>query len=458
MSIEAGSFKLDFSKNSIQRDFFECGSRYQLASGGFGSGKSFVCCAKIIILAALMPGSVWMVLRKTYPDLRDSTRKTFAEVMATAAGLDPATTSMKDHPWTQNWSEAKNELIWKNGSMFIFRHFEEGTVKVGSDLTGFFLDQAEEASEKILDALIGRMRRKSPRHYGLLAMNPNGFDWQWRLFVKQDRPDYRAFNFPTEANRHNLPPGYIEGMLEKYPKDWVERYVEGKWSSMSGLIFHEFDDADNMCDPFDLPRQWARARGLDWGVDAPATAVPIFHDAEKDVYYQADEYGDSELTAEEHARNILAAFKPYDPFRASILDASAFNRESDLKSIADQYRKAGLVCLKGTKDQLARVMLVKTLLKQRRLILVRGRTERTVEEVKSWKWGPRKNGREVPAAGNDHFLDAQGYCLYWMAGKQMGEAAPGKKDPEKVERGVGRLSIASSDVKVDPVSGIPILA
>ena len=443
---------LDFSKNKIQQAFMECTARYQCYSGGFGSGKTTACCAKGIVLSVMMPGNCGLVTRNTYPDLRDSTRKVFFETLNKAAGLLPDA-DISSHPFVRQWKEAENRMIFKNGSEVLFRHFEEGKIKTGPNLGWFYIDQAEEAPEDVFNALIGRNRRNNvPRQYGMISMNPNGMDWQYRLFVEKKDPDFQNFDSTTFDNQGNLPKNYITDLLSRYSSDWVDRFVHGKWTTMSGLIFHEFDKNQNTCDPFEVPREWVKVRGLDWGIDAPATSVTIARSTEG-IFYVVDEYGDREKTPPEHAKEILERGKSFPGIRSSILDASAFRRESDGKSVADQYRTSGIHCLPATKDILARIALVKNLLKTGRLVFVNGATDETQKELQAWKWGARRKGVEVPAHGNDHYLDALGYGVYWLYNRLLSGAIRPEEPVE--ERFVGRLGQGSDSV-CDAVTGMPL--
>lgn len=438
---DLGTVSVDLSRNQIQRDFMACNSRFQNFSGGFGSGKTTACCLKGQILSRLFPNNMGVICRKTYPDLRDTTRKTFLEILPEDS--------------VKNWKESENALTLKNNSMILFRHFENGTVKVGSSIGWFFIDQAEEAEETIFSALVGRLRRAVPRHIGMMAMNPNGQDWQWKLFVRQKREDYAHFDSTSYDNKDNLPPNYIQDMLDLYPPEWIERFIFGKWNKMSGLIYHEFDEARHLIEPFDIPGAYARARGLDWGVDAPATCSFVAMSPEG-KYYVYDEYGDSEKTAEEHA-DAIGVLSRLHSFRGSILDSTAFAKGSDLKSVADKYRAKGLHCLPATKDLHASILFVKHLLKTERLFFFKGRTDKTVIEMKSWKWGAKSQGKEMPAKGNDHFLDAMRYCLHWMDRKKFFTAAEALSDPTAFHRIEGFLSKGgfSGRYSSDPVTGLP---
>lgn len=434
---DLGTKVLDLSDNPKQQEFLACTKRYQLFSGGFGSGKTSIACLKGVVLSRIFPNNLGVVLRRTYPDLRDTTRKVFLELVPRDS--------------VRGWKESENCLTLKNGSQILFRHFDNTEIKVGANIGWFFIDQAEEAEEQIFKGLMGRLRRPVPRQIGMMAMNPNGEDWQYKLFLKNENPKFQAFHSTTYDNKRHLPPDYIADLVENYSQDWVDRFVLGKWNKMSGLIYHEFAENQHMVDPFDIPTHWVKGRGNDWGVDAPATCSFVTR-SPGGIYYVFDEYGDREKTPEEHADAILAKSKSYGPFRASILDASAFAKGSDLKSVADKYTAKKYHCLPATKDLLASILTVKQLLKTGRLFFFRGQTEETVTEVKSWKWGARKIGKEMPARGNDHYIDGMRYVIHWMEKKML--YSPSEVAANYRERESGFLSSVPK-ATCDPVTGLP---
>lgn len=436
---DAGSVKLDLSKNPTQKQFFLDTVKFQCYSGGFGSGKTTIACAKGMVLSGSIPQNLGMVCRRTYPDLRDTTRKVFIEL------IPP--------DWIRYWREAENALTLKNGSLVLFRHFDNGKIRVGANLGWFIIDQAEEAEKDVFLALQGRLRRPVPRLYGMITMNPNGKDWQHKMFLEKAHPDYRMYLSSSYDNKANLPDGYIETMLDTYPQDWVDRFVLGKWTSMAGLIFHEFDRKKHVIRPFPVPKEWPKVRGMDWGVDALTTCVHIAvaPDGKRYVYRT---YGDNEKIPQEHAKAILDQSQPYSPYRATVIDSSAFHRDKDLKSVADQLSANGLRPLyPATRDLLARIWYVKNLLKNDQLFFFEGQTNPLLDEIEAWKWGAPRSGREVPARGNDHYLDGMGYGLYWLYRKML--YSSGKMDEPGRERDDGRLSIASKADACDAVTGLP---
>ena len=98
---------------------------------------------------------------------------------------------------------------------------------------------------------------------------------------------------------------------------------------------------------------------------------------------------------------------------------------------------------------------VKNLLKTGQLFFFDGVCEPLIEEMEAWKWGAPRAGREIPARGDDHYLDAKGYALYWLYRKML-SSAPGDAAPvTAARRQSGTLSVAQRSEEADVVTGLP---
>ena len=107
-------------------------------------------------------------------------------------------------------------------------------------------NKAEEAWQKI----IARMRDNSP---GVLngidvASTPEGFKFCHKKFVQlpQEKPEllnnYAIIQASTYENAKNLPPDYIPTLIESYPKELINAYLDGQFVNLtSGTVFRNYD-------------------------------------------------------------------------------------------------------------------------------------------------------------------------------------------------------------------------
>jgi len=426
-----------------QKEFISDPHRFTCLSGGFGSAKTFAGCTKGIILSALFPGNKGLVSRMTYPELRDSTRKTFFEI------LPPS--------WILNWNETFNVLTLKNGSEVLFRPVDDIRKQRSLNLGWFYVDQAEEASREDFLDLAGRLRLPVKKQFGFITINPDGHNWCWQDFFNKPKKDYYGINSTTFDNPY-LPQGYIQSLIDSYPKEWVDRFIYGNHDVKSGVILSEYSD-DMLVDPFIIPSHWLKGRGMDWGVDKPCTRISVAIDPEG-CFYVFDCYQESGLSPDVHAEYILERDKGIG-YTMTKMDSTAWSRlpgsKGDIEktSVALQFMKAGLKMSPATRDFSGSLLTIKMLLKAGKIKFFRGRCDKLVEEIKNWKWGRPVAGKETPAIGEDHSIDAMRYIISALSGRQSIDL----KVEEEPKIAQGRKIYINkpefNSIKYDPVTGFP---
>lgn len=222
--------------NEHQALFFDASEQYVGLFGGVGNGKTFSGCLRIIELASREANNLCLVGRLTYPELRDSTKEVFMDVLNRLYH-----TSMYSH------NKAENSITLANKSTIIFRHLDNNAALLGPNLGAFYIDQAEEVDEDAFLTLQSRLRRPGIKNLkGLITGNPQGHNWVYYKFGMNESDgsdnyaylnNYRMITAATGANAHNLPPNYISQLKESYGHEWFQRYVMGSWDAMGTQIF-----------------------------------------------------------------------------------------------------------------------------------------------------------------------------------------------------------------------------
>lgn len=224
--------------------FLQSQAFVRLIIGPVGSGKSSGCVAEIIRRAAEQePGpdgkrrSRFAVVRNTYGELRDTTRKTIEQ------WLD-------ETRWSQasTWHEAENTLTIQTEEIHcevLLRALDrpQDVRKLLSlELTGAWLNEAKEIPRAVFDMVqsrVGRYPSKKqggPTWYGVWAdTNPPDTDhYLYRIFEEQRPEGFELFRQPSglspEAeNLENLPPGYYKRLVMGKNPDWVKVYARGEY-------------------------------------------------------------------------------------------------------------------------------------------------------------------------------------------------------------------------------------
>ncbi len=250
--------KWKFIPNESQEPFFASTRKFLLANGGYGSGKSSMIANKALAMTLIYPGTMGLIGRRTYPELRDTTRRVFFEWCA------------KD--LIKKWNKTENHLVFINNSEILFRALDD-TFKVGSlELGWFAIDELSEfPTSDEFDALRGRLRHPKGPGMGFAATNPATREhWLYKVFVERQDPDFDYFEIDTYSNKEHLPEGYIKD-LEKFPPEWQERYLKGKWGIVpkGTRVFGKFTPSLHLGE-FKFNPYLAILRGWDFGFRHPA--------------------------------------------------------------------------------------------------------------------------------------------------------------------------------------------
>lgn len=225
--------------------------------GPVGSGKSSACVTEILRRAAQQkPGpdgvrrSRFAVIRNTYGQLADTTRKTFEQwIPATVGGKRLGT-------WNEQRFTFTMEFIHDDGKgtkhplhcEVLFRALDrpEDVKKLLSlELTGAYINEAREVPKHVLDVLETRIGRYPSKAEGGASWSGIWMDtnpwaaghWGAKLFAKLGpRDGYALFRQPggrseRAENVENLPAGYYERLCTGKSKEWVRVYVDGEDAS-----------------------------------------------------------------------------------------------------------------------------------------------------------------------------------------------------------------------------------
>lgn len=251
----------DYIAAPVISRFMLSDARIRLIKGPFGSGKSTACVMEILRRAmAQEPGpdgirrTRFAAVRNTYPELRDTTKKTFEEWVP--AGI-------------REWYDTENTYILKFNDVHcevLFRALDrpEDVKKLLSlDLTGAWVNEAREIAKPIVDGLDGRVgryptiRSGGPTWLGVVMdTNPPDNDhWIYKLFEEDVLEDpriaakYQIFHQPSglspEAeNIQWLPKGYYENLAIGKDPDWVKVFVHGQYGFVreGKPVFPEYHD------------------------------------------------------------------------------------------------------------------------------------------------------------------------------------------------------------------------
>jgi PBSX family phage terminase large subunit len=259
--------------------------------GGYGSGKTWALCRAVIGLAFADQGSRILVGRQFSTDLRDTTQAQFFEMMdELEAKVRAEYTGLGMKGVLGEFAASRNEYVFHNGSLVMFRPLDEAEKKYKSlNASAFAVDEGSEVSITAMLLLKSRIRKAGHRRVGFVVSNPTSTrHWLYEWFVRdpkegQPLPDHKFFRAPTQENAANLPPNYVETLKAAYPEDWVRLYLMGEWGELrtgQRPVFPTFETKLHVG-----ATEWFRKKpvfvGVDWGWKNPGVVWAQINDKQQ---------------------------------------------------------------------------------------------------------------------------------------------------------------------------------
>jgi len=238
--------------NHPQAEFINKKEPFNGFVGGYRSGKTFIGCVRLWMIAAGHPGIKLGYFAPTYPQIRDIFYDTIEEVAEEFSDHAGALCTVDI-----NKSEHTVKLII-GGVVYATvkcRSMEHPHRIVGFDISHALIDEIDcmkkDKADKAWKKIVARMssvREDYKVNTVDFTTTPEGFNWMYDFFVKQlkAKPELKKFYSLTKAstlkNRKNLPSDYIEKLYATYPPNLVEAYVKGEFVNLtSGGVYTCYD-------------------------------------------------------------------------------------------------------------------------------------------------------------------------------------------------------------------------
>ena len=227
-------------KQSLALDYLNDDITTEVLFGGSaGGGKSFFGCAWLIINCIQYPGTRWLMGRSKLKALKQTTLNTFFEICQ-MWGLN------SEH---YSYNSQSGEITFYNNSVIILKDLflypsDVNFDSLGSlEITGAFIDEVNQITEKAKNIVSSRMRYKLSE-YDLIpklfmSCNP-AKNWVYEEFYKKNKENslesYKKFIPALVTDNPNISPHYIE-QLKKLDKVSRDRLLLGMW---------EYEDKDSL--------------------------------------------------------------------------------------------------------------------------------------------------------------------------------------------------------------------
>jgi hypothetical protein len=370
-----------------------------LYGGAAGGGKSELLAYHAHALSMAHPGHRTLLIRTSLPELRRSliirTQVRYAQLKA------QATLRSVDNVkawWYDNGSIIEYGYCARDEDVGQFMSAEY-------DFVGF--DEATQFTPYQMLMISGRLRTSKKmaatgvRTHVMFATNPGdrGHTFMYQMLVTptqygkyavvydvsegfddpaivrmvelpDDLEELKAVQIEHDPNKHLIvafvPSTVIDNPfidptykkhLSMLPETERRQKLLGDWDTFSGQYFTEFDRNTHVVEPFPIPADWQKFRGIDFGTANPFCCLWGALDPSDGTMYIYREAYAKNLTAAEQARLIkrLSVDQHDKPETVSmtVIDPSTFSNVAGLgTTVAAQYQNQGIVCAKAKNSRI----------------------------------------------------------------------------------------------------------
>lgn len=266
--------------------FFKSKAFVRGIMGPIGSGKSTACVMEILARAqeqAPSPDGIrrsrWAIIRNSYPELKSTTLKTWAEWCPTSFGR-----YNQDSPITHHIKTGDLDME----VLFLALDKPDDQKKLLSlELTGAWVNEAREIDKAIIDALTGRVGRYPGKMHGgctwsgiIMDTNPPDDQAWWYRFAEEETPEgWQFFKQPAgdsldAENIENLPADYYRRIMAGKEPDWIKVYVKGEYGYIveGKPVYPMFRDLTHVRESVEPIDEIALSIGVDFGL-TPAAVI-----------------------------------------------------------------------------------------------------------------------------------------------------------------------------------------
>lgn len=271
--------------NRPQGKFLSVQNKFNAFVGGYRSGKTFVGCVRLWMLALRHPNIRLGYFAPTYPMIQDIFYTTISDVADLLS-------EEWDLPLSVDINMQRKEVsLLVGGSVYAVvkcRSMEHAHRIVGFDISHaqideidtMKMDKATAAWRKIV-ARMSSKRSDYPVNTVDFTTTPEGFNFVYDLFVRKlkDEPEKQEFYSLTKCstleNAKNLPDDYIPSLYATYPANLVDAYVNGEFVNLtSGAVYPTYDRNLNDTDAVIQDGECLHI-GMDFNVNAMSAIVHV---------------------------------------------------------------------------------------------------------------------------------------------------------------------------------------
>ena len=404
-----------------QTDFLSAGEDDVLYGGAAGGGKSYAMIVDPLRYCHLKEHRA-LILRKTMPELReliDKTRELYPKAFPGA----------KYHQTDKRWtfpSGATIEFGYLEKDADVYRYQGQAFSWIGFD------EITHLATEFPWQYLQSRLRTTNPdiTVYMRATANPGGIGHSWvkkryvdpanhnEGFIGQDGLTRKFIPAKLKDNPYLHKDGRYQKMLEALPDVHRKRLLEGDWDVSEGAAFPEFSKDDHIIAPFDIPANWNRVKGVDYGYSSPSAVIWAAIDPDDGTVIVYRELYEKGLTGKDLSKRMVEMERNEHRSVSGVLDTAAWNHTgSSGPTVGEELTRGyyGHKLRRADKNRVAGKLQIHEHLKRNEStgkprLLIFATCPNLIRELTSIPVD-NKNPEDVDTNADDHAYDALRYLL-----------------------------------------------
>ena len=223
----------------------------------------------------------------------------------------------------------------------------------------------------------------------------------------------------------------VDTLMQSMSADELDARCYGKFTSANGMVYSNFDENQNVIEPFEIPPEYQDNISIDPGFRNALSCHFYARDYDGNVYVVAEHYAEN-MTVEEHSiaiKNLADSLgwkRGFDGRLEALIDSAGLQKTlASQKSVVDLFYENGILTNpKVDKSLFVGIQKVKRYICDangiRKLFIFKN-CPNLIREIKGYFWG-----EDAPIKRDDHCLDELRYYIMHI------DNIPTQKEPEPV--------------------------
>jgi len=270
---------------------------YRVVCCGRQWGKTTLAVLEMIAYAFAKGGREIAYFATTYDQARNIAWTILKDATRNAWAKPPNESRLELHISTQDEGESRITL----------RGFENVETARGQQFDFLVIDEVAQMRNwkyiwnAVLEPTLAFRHGKA-----LFISTPLGFNHFYDLYNlgQTDNPIYKSWRFTSYDNPY-LDPKRIEQAKKTSTEDYFAQEYMADFRKATGLAHKYWDRDINVITPFEVPKEWARGRGVDYGSTHPTASLRIAVDNDDNWFIERC-YKDNKRSIKEHAEALLS--------------------------------------------------------------------------------------------------------------------------------------------------------